>query len=124
MEREVRVLVGVCYLVVGLSHVLQPKVWAAFFEGLVARGRTGSFINGLLTLPLGALIVAFHPVWSGWAVIVTIIGWLYVAKSALCFCFPDVGLRSMSRASVERSSGFVWAGGAMLALGALLVALR
>jgi len=38
-------------------------------------GRCGVFIEGLFTLNCGALVVAFHNVWTGLPVVVTLIGW-------------------------------------------------
>ncbi len=45
----------------------------------------------------GTLIVAFHNVWSGFPMAVTLLGWSMVLKAIVAFVFPEVGLRSMGR---------------------------
>jgi hypothetical protein len=74
METSVEKLVALSFLVTGLSHILQPRAWAEFFILLREKGTTGSFLNGLLHFPLGALIVSFHNVWHGWPLVVTLMG--------------------------------------------------
>ena len=85
METSVEKLVAINFLVFGLSHLLQPRVWVQFFIMLREKGEVGSFLNGFVHFPLGAFIVAFHNVWHGIPMIVTIIGWGLVIKSTLYF---------------------------------------
>lgn len=119
MERAVEIVAVISFLVVGVSHIAQPRAWAEFFATLVRQGEAGSITNALLTLPLGVLIVAFHNVWSGIPAVLTIIGWCYVLKSLIYFVFPRHGLKAMRRVTIERSRQFVPAGVAMVALAGL-----
>ena len=72
METAVEKLAAICILITGLSHIMQPRVWAEFFIMLRERGKVGSILAGLLHFPLGAVIVAFHNVWHGVPMVVTI----------------------------------------------------
>jgi len=62
-------------LVIGLSHVAQPRAWVEFFVWLRGKGHAGVFVNGFLSLGFGSFIVAFHNVWNGLPVILTLLGW-------------------------------------------------
>lgn len=115
MERAAEWYALVTCLVVGLSHVLQSRAWADVFAGLHKLGKPGAFANGGLSLVPGAALVAAHPVWKGPAVVLTIFGWLMVAKGAVCLLAPEKALRSMGRAGAGNGREFM-AGGLLLLL--------
>jgi len=48
----------ICFFLFGISHIVQPRAWSVFVR-LCEKGTAGSFINGWIHFPLGALIVAF-----------------------------------------------------------------
>lgn len=121
MEVAIQKLAIVSFFVIGCSHVFQPRVWAQFFIDLRSKGEIGSFINAFIHLPLGALIVAFHNVWQGIPLILTLLGYGWVLKSFIYFVLPSYGLKSMSRVSLEKSKGFILAGVVMVAIGGSLL---
>ncbi len=108
-------------MVFGISHLVQPRVWVQFFIEVRKQGEVGSFINALVHFPFGALIVAFHNVWHGIAMVLTLIGWSLVLKCLVSFVFPRYGLKMLSRLSLERAWEFAAAGVVLLALSALLL---
>lgn len=121
MAQAIQVFAAIGFLVIGLSHLLQPKSWVSFYQALAARGIPGVFLEGFLLLNFGALIVAFHNVWHGPAVLLTLMGWAQVLKGLGRFVAPQVGLRVMQRITPERAwhfrvggvfallvSGFLW----------------
>ena len=117
METAIERFAAISFFVVGLSHILRPKGWTQFFAQLRAKGEPGAFINGMLSLSVGALIVAFHGAdWSWPGVVVTFIGWAQVVKGALHMCFPAYSLRSMAQVPAEQSWKLVAAGAVMLPL--------
>ena len=59
MEKAIELYAAVTLLVIGLSHLFQPKGWVAFYADLVAKGVTGAFAEGFLCLSFGGIIVAF-----------------------------------------------------------------
>jgi hypothetical protein len=121
METSVEKLTALFFLVTGLSHIFQPRVWVNFFIMLRGKGEVGSFLNGLVHLPLGAFILAFHNVWHGIPMIVTIIGCGLVVKSTLYFVFPRFGLRMLGTISMERWWHFVVAGVMSVAVAGLIM---
>ena len=119
-EVAVTKLAIVCFFVVGVSHVVRPRVWAQFFMEMSAKGEVGCFLNALLHFPLGVVIVSFHNVWGGLPAVLTLIGWGLVLKSFIYFVFPRYGMKVLARVSLERASGFVVAGLFSLGISGLL----
>ena len=124
MQQATQVFAAISFLVIGLSHLGQPKFWVAFYQALAARGTPGVFLEGFLLLNFGAIIVAFHNVWDGPDLLLTLIGWSQVLKGAGRFLAPQVGLRVMQRASPERAWHFQVGGVAALFLSGFLWWLR
>ena len=120
MEHSIQVFAAIGFLVIGLSHLIRPLAWVGFFQALAARGTTGAFLEGLLTLSFGSLIVAFHNVWQGPAVVLTLIGWAQVLKGAGRLVFPEVAVRIYARVTVDRAWQFRVAGAAAILLSGFL----
>jgi uncharacterized membrane protein len=120
MEQATQVFAAVSFLVIGLSHLGQPKAWVAFYQALAARGSAGAFLEGFLLLNFGAIIVAFHNVWHGPALLLTLVGWAQVLKGLGRFVAPQVALRVMQRATPERAWSFQIGGAFALALSGFL----
>jgi hypothetical protein len=124
MESAIQKLAIVTFFIIGLSHIVQPRVWVQFFIDIREKGATGSFITAFIHFPLGALIVAFHNVWRGLPMILTFIGYSLVLKSLVYFVFPKRGLKSLSRVSIEKSWEFVVAGIFAIMLSGVLTLIR
>jgi hypothetical protein len=116
MERAIEIFAVVQLTVIGLSHIVFHRAWAEFFVWLTSRGRPGAFANGFMSLAFGSIVVAFHQVWSGLPMVLTVVGVLSLVKAASCFLFPDAALRSMGRATPARSREFIAAGLVALAI--------
>jgi hypothetical protein len=69
---------------------------------------------------MGALIVSFHDVWTGIPAVLTVVGWLWVAKGFVAFVYPPLALRSLDTVSVEKSWKFAVPGAAMVVYSGLL----
>ena len=121
MELAVTKLAIICFFITGVSHVVQPRVWAQFFINMHSKGDIGSFQNALLHFPLGVLIVSFHNSWHGLPIVLTVIGWGLVLKSFIYFVFPRYGVRVLARVSMERSWEFVVAGIISVGISGLLM---
>jgi hypothetical protein len=120
MDRSVEVLAIILFGVIGLSHIVQPRAWAEFFILLRGNGEPGAFVDGFLNLPLGAVIVVFHNVWSGIPLVLTLVGWALLIKGLIRFCAPRLALRMIARVSVERSWEFQVAGAGLVTLAGLI----
>ena len=116
-----QVFAAVTFLVIGLSHLAQPMAWVAYYQALAAQGTPGAFVEGFLCVSFGGIIVAFHNVWHGPAIVLTLAGWAQVVKGLGRFVAPQFAVRMMARATPERAwffraggvfaillSGFFW----------------
>lgn len=121
MEEAVEKLAIICFLLTGISHIFQPKIWVKFFIKLREMGDIGVFVNGFIHYPLGAIIVAFHNVWTGIPLVLTLIGYGLLLKGLVCFVFPALAIRSLDRVSLERSYEMVVAGFVAIAFAGLLL---
>jgi hypothetical protein len=121
MEQGIQVFAAIGFLVIGLSHLFQPKGWVAFYQALAARGTVGVFLEGFLLLNFGAIIVAFHNFWHWPGIVLTLIRWSQVLKGLGRFVAPQAALRVLQRITPERAwyfqvggafalllSGFLW----------------
>ena len=120
METAIEKLVAIFFLLIGISHILQPRAWIEFFIRFRDKGPVGSLQLGLFHLPLALLIVSFHNVWHGLPLVVTIIGWAQLLKSLLYLTYPKHGLRMLATMSIERSWQFVAGGVFALGISALV----
>ena len=116
----IEVFAVVNFAVIGLSHVAQPRAWAELFVGMRSLGYTGVFLNGMPSLLVGSIIVAFHNAWTGLPAVLTVIGWMQVVKGAISLTVPRVGMRGLLRVSTDRAWEFQAAGAAFLAIAALI----
>ncbi len=119
-QSQVEIFAALNFLVIGLSHLLQPQAWVEFFVRLREQGRSGAFTEGFLALTFGAIIVAFHNVWSGLPMVLTIVGWGHVVKGLARFVAPQFSLRLYQRVTPGRAWQFRAAGLFMLGLAAFL----
>ncbi len=121
MEKAIQIFVSVNFFVIGLSHIFQRDVWVEFFAKLHSLGRLGPIAEGFLYLNFGALIVAFHNVWTFPEAVLTLIGWVHVTKALVRFMAPAAVLRVYARMGVERAWQIQIAGGLFLVLSAFFM---
>ena len=117
MDVAIERLVALCCIVTGISHIVQPRAWVELFSHWREKGDTGVFYTGLLHFNFGALIVAFHNIWHGWPLLVTLLGWGWTIKGLLYLTWPRHGRRMLNRVSPERAHEFVIAGVFILIVG-------
>ncbi len=88
MEQSLEIVVGISFFIIGLSLLLHVQDWADWFESVRAGGRRMSLILGVMHLFFGSFIVALHWAWSGWAILLTVIGIWAMAEGTLYLLFP------------------------------------
>ena len=72
----------------------------------------------MVQLNCGALVAAFHNVWTGLPIVVTLLGWGMVIKGTIRLAAPGAALRIYERMTPERAWQFRVAGVLALALSA------
>ncbi|AXT18485.1 hypothetical protein D7030_07465 [Flavobacteriaceae bacterium AU392] len=108
--QSIELFVAINLSIIGLSHFLQPKIWVDFFTYLHSKQNVGNIINALIALGMGSIILAFHFIWSWPRILITLYGLSQVVKALLYLTFPSVGIKSMSRVTMEKAHKFKWAG--------------
>ena len=119
-EHAIEIFAVVNFVVIGISHIVQPRAWVGFFEVLREKGHTGVFVNGMLSLMVGSIIVAFHNVWTGIPAVLTFIGWAQVLKALIALTAPQVSMKGLMRVSNERAWEFQAAGAVFLVVSAVI----
>ena len=110
-------LTALTFIVTGLSHIVAPLAWARFFIAMRDMSAVPGFLNAFVHIPLGLLIVAFHPVWSGPGLLITLIGCGLAVKGTVYFLWPGLAARTMAHVSEATAGRFRIAGFFGLALG-------
>ena len=92
---------GLFLLVIGLM-VLVMRDQKAYFDQLV-ESKEFLFITGLITVAIGALVVALSNVWSfDWRLLITILGWGTLIKGAMMLMLPELSISVWKKTSVKR----------------------
>jgi uncharacterized protein YjeT (DUF2065 family) len=112
----VQMVMLISAVLMGVSHIVQPKLWVEFFTKLAERGNVGMVANQLLNTTAGSFIVALHQVWTGPAIVLTLYGWALVLKSVIGLWTPVGGMR-MLRMARHGDNAFRIAGAALLGVG-------
>ena len=115
----IREFFALAFLIVGLSHLLQPRLWAEHFRDVYARP-DGPFTIALSMLPCALAVVLLHNIWVlGVPVLVTLVGWMLLIKCTVYLLWP----RTTRRVAPEKLRGptqFRIAGIACIVLGVVV----
>jgi uncharacterized protein YjeT (DUF2065 family) len=119
MSHPLESALAISFILVGLSHMLHGRRWAAFFEPIF-QNDGGPFWIAMFTLPIGLLIVCTHNIWvCDLRVLVTIYGWSAIIKGSLYFLAPQFLLRYVTQ-KIRSPRHFAIAGSVLLIWGLLL----
>jgi len=118
--QTIQALLALPFLVIGISHILQPRMWIEFFTYLHGLGPTGVLLRtfGIELVPAVA-IITFHFVWSGPEIMISVYGVLLAIKVTLSLLVPSIGLRSLSLADRTRRVSLAVAGVLLVTLSAV-----
>jgi uncharacterized protein YjeT (DUF2065 family) len=121
MEQSIEFMTGVCFTILGLSLFLRTTEWSEWASHLKARGAKASIVIGMVNLLLGSFILAFHWVWEGLAMIVTVFGVLFIFRSIVLLMFPNVFPYMLARMTSYFKCLFKVAGAVVFILGSVLL---
>jgi uncharacterized protein YjeT (DUF2065 family) len=114
-ELVLQKIFALVFVIIGLSHIVQPKAWAEFFTVVKNTGVAGLII-AMYTLPVGLVLVVTHNRWGwDWPVLLTLAGWGMTVKGAVYIVAPAVADRALSRFE-KQPRRFMQAGGGISAL--------
>lgn len=120
METEIQVAIAIQLAIFGVAHLFRPAALIQFHGVLRSKGEAGVIFIALLSLITGSFLVAFHNVWSGLPIILTIFGWAQLLKGTAYLLFPSLGLRLLERVTPEKTNLFRLPGIPLIIVAALL----
>jgi hypothetical protein len=111
---------SISLLVVGVSHLAQPKLWSDFFITL-KRTRFAGIVIAMFTLPQGLLIILGHNIWvADLPLIITIFGWGMTIKSVTYAIFPGRA-DAVIPEGANTHRNYAWAGAGMIPVSLVLI---
>ncbi len=82
-------IIGPYMVIVAIGIMFNLKFYQRMIEDFL-RNSALIYLGGVMALIIGLLIVLFHNVWvAGWAVLITIFGWMGLIKGAWLIIFPN-----------------------------------
>lgn len=83
-------LLGAVYLFAGLGILVNGTHYQKAVKELLD-SNSFKFMGGMLATLAGVLVISYHNIWSGpwWVILITIFGWLGLAKGFFYFVFPQ-----------------------------------
>jgi len=90
MEQAVEFMTGIVLLALSLSFLLRSRDWSNWLENIRQDEPYRVLPIGCFTILISSFMVAFHPVWDGFFILVTIIGVLGIIEGSFYLLFPGV----------------------------------
>ena len=87
MSKTIAGLMGPTLLAMGIAMLVNLGFFSVMVEQ-VSHDIALIFISGVLLLVAGLAIVRVHNIWSGWPVVVTVLGWLAIIGGLARLFFP------------------------------------
>jgi len=116
----VQAVVAPAFLLMGLSHLLQPQLWVRFFAAVRQTGLAAVIIP-MYTLPFALVLIAGHNVWEwDWPLFLTIAGWGMTIKCVLYLLVPGFTDRVLVTNMAKSARNYQIAGAIMTFFGAVV----
>ena len=107
-------LFGIYLLIMAVLFVLRGEVIANVIEEFFTN-RPMLFLSGLLALTVGIAMAVSHSVWDlSWRGLITLFGYLSIAKGVVRIGFPDVPKKATSFFVTSSTARWLWIGLALL----------
>ena len=86
-------LIGPLFVVVSIGFFINREHYTRMTESFLKNAELYYF-SGALAFVAGIAIITFHNLWvTDWRLIITVIGWLSLAKGIVRILFPNVGAK-------------------------------
>lgn len=87
MSKTIAGLMGPTLLAIGIASLLNLGSFPVMAEQ-ISHDIALIFVSGVLLFVAGLAIVRAHNVWTGWPVLVTVLGWLAIIGGLIRLFFP------------------------------------
>ena len=94
-------IIAIMYFVIGIAGLMDKKYYLNTMQEIMKNSGI-RLVFGMLGMIVSFIIVFYHNVWTGWPILITLIGWIGLIKSINMILFPKF---------LERKSNFVFKGG-------------
>lgn len=88
MEQSIQFMTSISLIIFGLSYLTSANDWIMWIEHLERQGRRASLTLGSVNLLIGSFILAFHWIWQGWPLLVSLIGVIALVKAGTYLLCP------------------------------------
>ena len=88
MSQGLPLWVGSSLLLLSVACILRPQAWVDLYEKIHRTGTAAAVPAGALNIFFGALILTFHWNWSGWAVVLSLVGVIALLEGFAFVLFP------------------------------------
>jgi uncharacterized protein YjeT (DUF2065 family) len=95
VTRGVETVAVVILLITGLSQIYASGLWMTYYRRVAEAGVQGVRLHGFLTLAIGTIVLRLHWVWSGAAVVLSLLAVFMLAEGVLCITVPKLGVHSL-----------------------------
>lgn len=100
--------------------LFRSEDWQAWVTHLQVQGRNTSLVLGSVNLLLGSFIVAFHWVWEGAALLVTLFGVLFLCRSVVLLFCPNFLPKTLKKLA-PRMNGLITLSGLVITAVAVIL---
>jgi len=112
-------ILGTIFTVLGVSMLLNKKGMMSVMEELTSN-KVFMWLGGLVALIMGAVIIALNDLWtSGTTLLITILGWLALAKGVALTVFPTKSISFYKK--MNKDTTFMLGGLVVLVLGLIML---
>lgn len=92
-EAQIFQVLGLFFLAAGLGILINLNFYQKLLEDFI-HSTSVIYLYGSLALFIGYLLVTFHNVQEGgWAILITVIGWIALIKGLLTLIFPNIQIK-------------------------------
>jgi hypothetical protein len=82
-------IMAILFVCVGINAFFNKNAYQKIVKDTFSNAGV-SLLFGLVVLVVSIIIVNYHNIWTGWAVLVTIIGWLGLVKGVVILTVPKL----------------------------------
>ena len=114
--------IGLTFMVIGVGTLVNREWYRELIVQFFSdRGQV--YLSGILALLAGVAIVLVHNVWTpDWRILITLLGWIAIAKGVMRLTFPALAMRSAKKFS-GTTTPTTFSGVGVLVLGVFLTAM-
>lgn len=80
--------IGLYLTLVAIAMIINVKGFQRYIRAIM-NDQSQIILLGILSLVFGLIVVILHNVWTGWPIIITLLGWLAVIKGLVRLYVPD-----------------------------------